>query len=309
MNNLKTAVIVVLLLGALYGAYQFLNQRDVPPPPEVLAQEQLGIAPPTIEFGTPGFEAGPMPIPAGDSFAAPTFAPPGELTPPSPTPPAAIDTPSFAVVPDVAAPSKFTPPAIGTPRQESTPRAVDVTFHEPAATPAVAPSAYTDSAVRAEAPPSTAAAPSNDPFPGLQANPFYRANGAKPAAAPVAAGNAIARQSFERSWSEASRLVESGKFKEALAELTVFYDSPDLTAAESKQLLRTLDSLAGRVIYSTEHYLADEYVVRVDETLMDVAAKFNVPYQLLQNINGIRDPLVLSPKSKLKVVPGPFRAD
>ena len=42
---------------------------------------------------------------------------------------------------------------------------------------------------------------------------------------------------------------------------------------------------------------------------MDVAAIYNVQWQLLQNINGIRDPQILVPKTELKVVRGPFRAE
>jgi lipoprotein-anchoring transpeptidase ErfK/SrfK len=42
---------------------------------------------------------------------------------------------------------------------------------------------------------------------------------------------------------------------------------------------------------------------------MDIASRYNVQWQLLQNINGVRDPYVLVPKTQLKVVRGPFRAE
>ena len=40
-----------------------------------------------------------------------------------------------------------------------------------------------------------------------------------------------------------------------------------------------------------------------------MSQKYNVPYQLLQKINGIENPNILLPGSELKVLPGPFRAD
>lgn len=322
MNNLKTAVMVVLLLGALYGAYQFLNERDVPPPPEVLAQQQQGIAPPTIEFGSLGGGEGPMLIDSPASSSPVAITTPAEMTPPGDSPASTLSPPSFTVIPsedeaplpaetetatNVAVSNPLVSNVGAVPPVENTPR---VSFG--AAT--TVPSAYAERPARAESTEeatTTARASNNsniDPFTGLQSNPFYRPGKAVDNGA-VAQSKQVARQTFERAWNEARELVEAGKFPQALAVLTVFYDSADLTAAERKQLLRTLDSLAGRVIYSTEHSLEEPYVVRTDETLMDVAQKYNVPYQLLQNINGIRDPLVLLPRSKLKVVRGPFHAD
>ena len=312
MNNLKTAVMVVLLLGALYGAYQILNQRDVPVPPEVRLQEQQGIAPPMIEFGSPAAsDSGPVMIPAMES-APPALVSPAELSAARPS--GTLSPPSFAVIPSNS------PPTTETDKPErATPPSPD-TFAPPTASapepplPAdvAAPPPYPERPARAEAvePVSTSNSDPGSSINGLQPNPFYRPNktdNRRPESARPS--RQITRQAFERAWSDAREQVERGKFVEALGALSAYYNSADLTAAENKQLLRTLDSLAGRVIYSTEHYLAEPHVVRTDETLMDVAAKNNVPYQLLQNINGVRDPLVLLPKSKLKVVPGPFSAD
>jgi lipoprotein-anchoring transpeptidase ErfK/SrfK len=160
-----------------------------------------------------------------------------------------------------------------------------------------------------------------DSIPNVQPNPFYRPE-AKSATAGAGAG-AIAspevgkqanRAAFQRTWSDARDLVERGKLPQALAALTAFYDHPDLTPAEQKQLQKTLDSLAGRVIYSTEIYptendIAQSHTVRTDETLMDIAARHDTQWQLLQNINGVRDPLVLIPRTQIKVIHGKFRAE
>jgi lipoprotein-anchoring transpeptidase ErfK/SrfK len=62
------------------------------------------------------------------------------------------------------------------------------------------------------------------------------------------------------------------------------------------------------VIYSTEHHVREPHKVGGSETLMDVASRYSVPWQLLKNINGISDPEVLDPGTELKIVSGPFRA-
>lgn len=323
MNNLKTAVLVVLLLGALYGAYQFLNQRDVPPPPEAQLQFEQGIAPPTIEFGTMDMDFAAAPA------TLPTAASASELDAPSP---ANFEASPFAVMPGVQESKPQEPKFDELPPRDSTPALVTPapapTAVEPTAPgPAPAASPVTDAAVRpaehsAYAPetPRVAASdisfskPSPEDIPNLQSNPWYRpernspgesANGAM---SPEASRKAT-QAAFQRAWSQARDLVERRKFAAALAELTVYYNNPELSAGERMQLQKSLDSLAGRVIYSTEHYLAEPHTVRADETLMDIAKQYNVQWQLLQNINGIRDPYVLVPKTQLKVMHGPFRAE
>ncbi|MCO6454417.1 MAG: LysM peptidoglycan-binding domain-containing protein, partial [Pirellulaceae bacterium] len=116
-------------------------------------------------------------------------------------------------------------------------------------------------------------------------------------------------QAFAKAMRTARSQISAGQFRDALHTLSIFHGSPDLTAEEHTQLLDLLDPLAGRVVYSTEHLLEEAYEVRRNETLFDIAERYQVPWQLLQNINGVRDPQVLVPGTKLKVVPGPFRAE
>lgn len=339
MENLKTAFIVLLLLGGLYGAYQFLNDRDVPPPREVQMQFEQGIAPPAIEFGGQSgeFSSAPVELPPATAFGeAP--APLNPPTPESPFPPlpgnaATLNPPSFAVMPEVSPSSEAVSPraveSAGTPNQVETLSAPEVTATPipevaPAGHDAQAESVYrtvansssvgTETATNAN--PDTRTAPASsarigDPFQGIQSNPFYRPSesGSPTSTVDPATVRNLGHEAFVRTWGEARELVEQGKFAPALAKLTVFYNSPDLSRGEQEQLLKTLDSLAGRVIYSTEHYLEQPYVVRNAENLMDIAAQYNVDWRLLQNINGIRDPLVLVPKTQLKVVRGPFHAE
>ena len=52
METIKTAVVVILLLGVLYGAYVMLNKPELAPPPEAAWNpEQRGA--PAIDVGVP----------------------------------------------------------------------------------------------------------------------------------------------------------------------------------------------------------------------------------------------------------------
>ncbi len=107
----------------------------------------------------------------------------------------------------------------------------------------------------------------------------------------------------------ADRQYQDDRRREALTTLSLFYETPNLTSEQREQLLSRLDPLARDVIYSSEHLLEEPHRVGGNETLMDVAKKYDVPWQLLANINGISDPITVLPGTDLKVVRGPFRAD
>ncbi|MCM2371024.1 L,D-transpeptidase family protein [Aporhodopirellula aestuarii] len=127
--------------------------------------------------------------------------------------------------------------------------------------------------------------------------------GANSAASEVAAaGLANAIATADRQFAEDRR-------REALATLSLFYETPNLTSEQREQLLVRLDPLARDVIYSAEHLLEQPHRVGPNETLMDIAQKYDVPWQLLANINGVSDPVTVLPGTDLKVVRGPFRAD
>ncbi|TWU04102.1 L,D-transpeptidase family protein [Neorhodopirellula pilleata] len=107
----------------------------------------------------------------------------------------------------------------------------------------------------------------------------------------------------------ADRQYTSDRRREALATLSLFYETPNLTSDQREELLIRLDPLAREVIYSPEHLLEQPHRVSGSETLMDIAQKYDVPWQLLANINGIDDPVTVLPGTDLKVLRGPFRAD
>ncbi len=95
----------------------------------------------------------------------------------------------------------------------------------------------------------------------------------------------------------------------ALATLSLFYNTPGLSPSDREALLGRLDPLAASVIYSSNHLLEQPHRVGSNETLMEIAARYEVPWQLLANINQIDDPVAILPGTELKVVRGPFRAE
>ncbi|NNE00244.1 MAG: LysM peptidoglycan-binding domain-containing protein [Pirellulaceae bacterium] len=106
----------------------------------------------------------------------------------------------------------------------------------------------------------------------------------------------------------ADRQYQADQLREALATLSVFYDTPNISPSQREGLYGRLDPLAREVIYSSRHLLETPHRVGSNETLMEIAQSYNVPWQLLANINAINDPLVIVPGTELKVVRGPFNA-
>ncbi|KAA5545604.1 LysM peptidoglycan-binding domain-containing protein [Roseiconus nitratireducens] len=107
----------------------------------------------------------------------------------------------------------------------------------------------------------------------------------------------------------ADQMYNRGELKEALATLSVFYSLPNMTEAQRSQLLSRLDPLAREVIYSQRHLLEQPHRIAASETLSQVADRYQVPWQLLANINNVEDPVTILPGTELKVVRGPFRAE
>ncbi len=107
----------------------------------------------------------------------------------------------------------------------------------------------------------------------------------------------------------ADELFAKGQLKEALATLSVFYGTPNLNETQRDQLLSRLDPLAREVIYSQRHLLEQPHRISASGTLVQVAARYDVPWQLLANINRVEDPIAILPGTELKVVRGPFRAE
>jgi len=122
-------------------------------------------------------------------------------------------------------------------------------------------------------------------------------------------GKSTRELGFANALRAADELYHEGQKKEALATLSLFYEQPDLSAEDRAALVSRLDPLARDVIYSQAHLVEQPHRVRKNETLMEIAAEYEVPWQLLANINRIDDPVTVLPGTDLKVLRGPFRAD
>lgn len=114
------------------------------------------------------------------------------------------------------------------------------------------------------------------------------------------------------SWPSIQRLVEESKFQAALSQLSQFYRTGNVQLHEREQLLDWLDALAAKVIYSSEHHLRTfPYIVQPGDTIGSLARKWQVPAQLIYNVNArqIPDPNHLTHGVEIKHIQGPFDAE
>ncbi len=256
MNTLKSAALVIILAGVLYGVYVTLHQPSAALP-HGLTEEQVkqDTVPPEVEFG-PEAEGTPLAeVPFNSREESPRRL-----------------NPKFPSGQDRDSASDFAPPQTLT---ETLPPGPEAATGLP------------------------------DTHPAGHEAPLADGN-------PRTGSVNLTAKNFQRDWLNATSQVEDGKFRQALATLTPYYRSPDLSSEQQTQLLEWLDALAAKVIYSKEHLLASPHVVTSDrEKLVDVARKYGVSTQLLANINAevVNNPDILVVTTRLKVVPGPFRAE
>ena len=112
-------------------------------------------------------------------------------------------------------------------------------------------------------------------------------------------------------WTQVDRLVADGRYRESLNLLSRFYGTKEADGPQRQRLLGWLDALAGKVIFSSEHHFRDQpYIVAANESLVDLAKRWNVPAQLIYNINRseIPNPASVAPGTALKVLDRPFNA-
>jgi hypothetical protein len=260
MNTIKSAAVLLVLAGVLYGVYTALNKPEPAPPPGMTAQHVDQLGPPHVEI-----------------------APPSTLAPSTLPPPVA----SLPAPPTSLAATAESSPADLTPADSAEGSAYRRSNYEVPARAETEPGSGSDSVA-----PADVALPETSPPAASAASPTV---------------NAL---SFRRDLDQAEQHVAAGKFKSALATLSPYYSLSDLVADERQQLLAWLDALAAKVIYSREHLLDSPHVVQgKNESLYDLSDKYHVPWQLLANINDVKDPQVLLPGTELKVVPGPMRAE
>ncbi|MGB7325779.1 MAG: L,D-transpeptidase family protein [Rubripirellula sp.] len=341
MQTLKTAAIVVLLMTVIYGAYVSLT---TPPEPLPLGVEDMLVMSDDgslmIDSALPP-SLGELEINAGSLDGFP------EVTQPADTVAASLMSPEPAMgnssaysVPEFADRS-IELPSNGTPAssasftlsdvEDSANAALDSVGAVAADLGAAANDAITSAAENARDYPTTNRA-YEVPDPNEAQSKFDPnfgtrfASGSDDASAPVAQVSAMnsdrsvdsitqgasiggANLGLVNAIQIADRQYSKDQLKDALATLSLFYSTPNLSGEERSELVQRLDWLAKEVIYSERHLLESAHRVGQSETLMEIANRYEVPWQLLANINQIQDPVAILPGTELKVVRGPFRAE
>jgi hypothetical protein len=282
MEAIKPLVVLVLFGTILYGAYSVVQKGpspeagppagDAPPfaATQAAPQVEMPPAPPPAFEPSPVVVAAPPASPAPAPAVAASVAPPGALPPAPPATAAAVGMPPPAADPS---PTYLSPQSASPPAADGTARPDRyATLPMPGLEPAALP----------------------DPLPRVPA-PDPRSGSASSAA-------------FASAWGDAHEKLAAGRYAEALAGLSVWYDDPSLGLEESQRLEDLLGQLAGTVIYSQQDLLLPPHVVAPGETLPTIAAPLAVSPRLLAKINGIEDPLRLVPGEHVKVLRGPFDA-
>ena len=126
--------------------------------------------------------------------------------------------------------------------------------------------------------------------------------------ASAGAGSGEVREAFARFIEAARKDLEQDRLAEVHQTLSLWYDNPQLTPEENRQLTELLDQVAGAVVYSRQHLLERPYTVQAGDNLQRIGRAYGVPWQLLAKINGISEPENLEPGQELKVIRGPFDA-
>lgn len=122
----------------------------------------------------------------------------------------------------------------------------------------------------------------------------------------------VERPALPQSWSRIESLVNDSQYQAALTDLSRYYHDNELDSQQRQRLLEWLDALAAKVIYSTEHHLRSlPYVIQPGDTIATLARDWQVPAQLIYNVNTDRipDPNDLRPGTEIKLIQGPFDAE
>jgi lipoprotein-anchoring transpeptidase ErfK/SrfK len=305
VQTIKTAAIVVLLMTVMYGAYVSLTTPPEPLPDEV---HQMLV------------ESDDFDIDAGFPESLDAFGPPTGLAEGSqsavPGDAGAVNDPAFAQPPDQSLSGvsqslsdqgiRVSPGErddLGNLGSTAELGGYRLASRDPMSLPAVDAPAPTMTIERDRQYPSTGGSFALPDPQQMAGDAGLQADGG----GATESGAGGPNRGLANAIATADEQYHAGKKKEALATLSLFYDTPKLTSEQRAELVSRLDPLAREVIYSQSHLLEQPRRVRHKETLSDIAEEYEVPSQLLANINGIDDPLL--PGTDLKVVRGPFRAD
>lgn len=287
MEALKPLLVLGLFGTILYGAYSVVQKGpgSGEPAASAVAGDAPAFAPPDVQLPAPGTTSPTLP--------APTVA----AAPPAIASTVPVSLPAASSAEPTAAPASALP---AQPQQSPT-----YLTAESAAPPVAEPVAATpaDATARPDRLASLPVPHLPDTMPDAAALPAAAALVPPPSAAPVPSSSA-----FASAWADAHDKLAAGRYAEALAGLSVWYDDPSLGLEESQRLEDLLGQLAGSVIYSQDDLLLPPHVVAAGENLQMIAVPLGVSWQLLAKINGVGDPNQLISGERLKLVRGPFDA-
>ena len=335
MQTIKTAVVVVMLLAVLYGAYVALNGSDTPLPPGLGEFAGLGEGPDVQGPTGMGGNSEPTPFSPDKNAGKPDTAllPPstpsqsfefpstGQNSASSPLPFPALEPapkallagntnslPTNSLSPDK---SNWNPPSFSTDtRSESSssgelaqpaltlPNLVSTTNH-------LSNSSSSNGSAFQPAPPSLESGSTG----GYSLNENDSGDEQSNTEPTSDLPNSTTSRSYENAKKLAFEQIGQGKLKEALGTLSVFYNSPELSSQQAYELLDILDPLAGEVIYSPRHLLDIPHEVGPGETMASIAKRYEIETELLSKINRLEEGRMPPIGTKLKIIPGPFRAE
>lgn len=338
MEAVKPLVVLVLFGTILYGAYCVVQKgpsSSAEGTATTAPAEAPAFVPPAVEITSaapapPAAQVAPLAPPASTMPPVVAAAVAAPITAPAPVAPAVAATQAAPpAMPPLTEPfsAGAPPPSMPTAAPAALPlqsAAVAVAAGAGATLGAVAaeeaarvsPSAPTYLTAESAPPPAHDTVPTSAPT-AAAGSPLDRpdrfatlapptvAAATAPPPSSAASGSSAA---FATAWADAHDKLAAGRYAEALAALSVWYDDPSLGLEESQRLEDLLGQLAGTVIYSQQDLLLAPHVVAAGETLPAIAAPLGVSWQLLAKINGIADPQHLVPAEHLKLIRGPFDA-
>ena len=293
MNTIKTLFLSALLSAAAYGVYVAVT----------------GVSPLTIrKEPQKDWEAGPQVVlseeAADEPAVIPTVAPPGTEADAHGLPPAAAT--GQAAFDQTAPPSQDHGAADGA-AAHADPAAMASAVGQYPPTDRY-PSTDADPAAQRYPPSDRYASDNRYPPDGRYPSTDDVPGGSVYGDTPAANAEGDLHAQFTAAMQSAEASLAQGHLAEGHLELSEWYGEPSLTPDEERQLVALLDQLAGTVIYSRQHLVEPPYDVQPGDTLERIADQYQVPWQLLANINGIRDPQHLRQGERLKVIRGPFDA-
>lgn len=324
MQNLKTGIVVALLLAVCYGAFKALNAPEPDLPPELA--EWVG--------EEPDFDSLVDDIQLPDSSNTPKMDPELEGLPSISLPPL-DEAPLKTTEPELNAQTHGTP-VIGTEQTtlgeradnqahsaplsqtESVESLVPENFSSVPLEKPVTVSEQNNSTPLPNAPENVTSDFPSIPLPGkslvstktseVTALPLL--NEKQASTSPTAqSSDQVVLQPFAAARELALKQANEGNLKEALVALTQYYHSPEISHTDFEDLLEILDALAREVIFSQRSLLRPAFTVGASDTLDGIAAHHNVTPELLRSVNQLGQTGALTQGQQLKVIDGPFRGE